>query len=512
MEKLNKMFAASETAEIDRYTMDHEPITSLMLMERASHKWTDCFLEKFRDCYSVVVIAGSGNNGGDGYAIARMLREEGVDTMVFRLISENGMSVDCESNYHCYQEAGGKIVDVYKADDLDIPEEAVVIDAIFGSGLNRPLIGLVCEVVCKMNRSGRCIVAVDIPSGLMGEDNSSNDREAIVCADYTFTFQFPKVAFMLPENAGYVGEWEILDIGLNREMMNKKDTSYYYITEEWIAELLPKSGKFAHKGINGRGLLVAGGYGMMGAAVLAAKAAVRSGIGLLYCHVPESGRDIIHGAVPEALLDIDESQRRFSGVYDTERYDAIAAGPAIGKGPEMVDGLRRLLTEWRGTTILDADALNILSEHRDMLELLHNGCILTPHFKEFERLAGKCRNDFDRLNKLSIFASRYHVYIILKGAHSVVATPDGKYFFNMSGNPGMAKGGAGDVLTGVLLGLASNGLKPLDVALIGVYAHGLAGDLVAGQYGMRGVCAGEIAEGMGKAWRRLEAVGRKKYK
>ena len=208
--------------------------------------------------------------------------------------------------------------------------------------------------------------------------------------------------------------------------------------------------------------------------------------------------------MPEAIPDPDESAERFSAVCKLRDYDAIAVGPAIGQGPDTVGGLEKLLRTWRGTTILDADALNIIAEHRELLDLLHEGCILTPHMKEFERLAGKSVNDFERLNKLSIFANQYRVHIVLKGAHSVIATPDRRLFFNMSGNPGMAKGGAGDVLTGVLLALAANKLNLLDLLRIGVFAHGLAGDCVAEKEGRRGCCAGMIAERMGEAWKRLE--------
>lgn len=509
MEKLNKIFKTSEIPEIDLYTVRQEPILSIDLMERASRVWTENFLETFPECKRVAVITGHGNNGGDGYAIARLLMGQGVETQVFRLVLSGEMSQDCRTNYLRYLERGGDVTEVREADDVAPVEGCCIIDAIFGTGINRRVTGLAASVIAKVNRLPNLVVAVDVPSGLKGEDNAGRDVDAIVRADYTFTFQFPKVAFMLPENESYVGKWKVLDIGLHPDIIARKPASFYYLTENRVAEMLPRTPKFAHKGINGRGLLIAGARNMMGAAVLAAKAAVRSGAGLLYCHVPALGRDVIHTAVPEALLELDESENCFSEVRKAGQYDAVAIGPALGKNPETVQGLRDLLKQWRGTTIIDADALNILSEHRELLELLHEGCILTPHFKEFERLAGKSVNDFERLNKLSTFAGQYRVCVVLKGAHTVIAAPDGTLIFNMSGNPGMAKGGAGDVLTGVLLGLACNGLAPLEAALIGVFAHGLAGDIAAEAYGERGICAGLLAEGMGKAWKRLEAGNRK---
>lgn len=504
MEKLNKIFRTQQTAVIDKYTIEHEPVSSLDLMERAAGIWTDCFLQTFGNVTTIAVIAGNGNNGGDGYVIARFLKEAGSEVTVFHVKASGGISADCEANLRRWTEMGGTLKKVTSVEDLEIDGEAVIIDAIFGSGLNRPVTGVAAEVIRRINALPNSVVAVDMPSGLMGEDNSANDPEAVIRADYTFTFQFPKLAFLLPENAGYVGDWRVLDIGLSREMMEQTETPWFYTGREEAAGFLPRPGKFDHKGTNGRGLLIAGSDGMLGAAVLAAKAAVRSGVGLLYCHVPARGKEIMQIAVPEALLQLDRNAACFSGASEVSKYDAIAIGPALGQQPESVAGLRNLLTAWRGTTILDADALNILSEHQEMLELLHDRCILTPHIKEFERLAGKSENDFDRLNKLSTFASRYKVYIVLKGAFTVVATPGGQLFFNMSGNPGMAKGGAGDVLTGVLLGLAANGMDPLDVARIGVFAHGMSGDMAVRECGFRGLASGMIAEGMGKVWKELE--------
>ena len=505
MEKLNKFFLTARMPEIDRFTMEHEPITSLELMERASRVWCECFLEKFPSVSSVAVLAGCGNNGGDGFAIARMLKAQGVEVAVWQLKTGNRISPDCEANMYRWKEVGGEVSAVCLPEDLNIKEDAVVIDAIFGSGLNRKITGVVAEVIRRLNTLKNTVVAVDIPSGLLGENNAGNDRSAIVQADYTFTFQFPKLAFFLPENACYVGEWSVLDIGLHPAATEAVSTDWYYTTAEVVAALLPLPGKFDHKGVNGRGLLIAGSYGMMGGAVLAARAAVCSGIGLLHCHLPQRGGDIMQEAVPEAVLDVDDSPCCFSGEQGTREYDAIAVGPALGRAPETVSALKELLLRRRQRMIIDADALNILAENPELLDCLHPECLLTPHIKEFERLAGKSANDFDRLNKLSIFAHRYKVYLVLKGAYSVVATPDGQLHFNMSGNPGMAKGGAGDVLTGVLLALAAKGIEMRDVARIGVFAHGLTGDLLAREYGYRGISAGQLAEQMGKAWKILES-------
>lgn len=495
MEVLNKIFRTSEIAGIDKYTIEHEPISSLELMERASRIFVENLLKRFKSYRKFAIVAGWGNNGGDGYAVARLLSADGMEVTVYRVMEEMQQSVDCERNCRCWS---GVLQEVRGAADFEPEEDVLVIDALFGAGLNRPVKGIAAAVIRKINSLPNRVVAIDVPSGLMGEEPSGGDGGAVVRADYTFTFQFPKLAFMLPESYPFVGEWEVLDIGLHRGFMAEKPTSWHYLTEAGVAALLPRRNKFAHKGTNGHGLLYAGSDGMRGAAILAAKAAVRSGIGLLSLYEPGEGAAVLQQSVPEALLLLQE-------VKSWDVYSAVAAGCGIGKGEVAVRRLQMLLKNRKGKIVLDADALNILSEHPELFGLLPEGCILTPHPKEFERLAGKSVNDFERLNKMSNFANRYKIYIVLKGAHSIIAAPDGMFYFNMSGNPGMAKGGAGDVLTGVLLALLANGVEPLEAALIGVFAHGLSGDIAAAENGERGVCAGIIAEGMGKAWRRLEA-------
>lgn len=501
MKQEYKIFCTDRLPDIDRYTIEHEPVKSVDLMERAAWVWVGKVEKKFSQWPSFAVVAGSGNNGGDGFAIARLLQQRGADVKVYHLPSSH-LSADCLQNRERWK---GKCVNLESVEDFQPAADAWIIDALFGTGLNRKLTGLAAELVKKINLLPNRVLAVDMPSGLMGENNADNDPEAIVKASYTYTFQFPKLAFMFAENEKYVGKWEVLDIKLHPRIIAETVTPYYYLLPGYIRSLLPSAKIFAHKGINGYGVLVAGSYGMMGGAVLAAKAAVRSGIGLLSCHIPERGMDIMQISVPEALTDADVSGDLFSEIEIPENCKAVAVGPALGKRPETVAALEKLLRQWQGATVLDADALNILSEHRNLLDLLHPQCILTPHPKEFERLAGKSRNDFERLNNLSNFANHYRVTVLLKGAHTVIASPSGKCYFNMSGNPGMAKGGMGDVLTGVLLALLANGLMPLDAACIGVYAHGLAGDQVAVTHGMRGVCAGEVAEQMGKAWKMIES-------
>lgn len=500
MNGLKKIIPACRVADADRYTIENEPITSLELMERAAGKWVEKAVEIFPGKVKVAVLAGKGNNGGDGYAIARLLREKGYEVVVYQLPGPR-KSPECERNSRRWE---GKRVELVDAATFQPDPQAWIVDALFGTGLNRKVTGMAGELIRKVNKLQNPVIAVDMPSGLMGEDNSRNDREAIVQADYTLTFQFPKLAFMFPENEPFVGKWQELDIGLLPQGIAGVETDYYCLSEELIRSLLPRPSVFAHKGSNGHALLIAGSQYMMGAAVLAAKAAVRSGVGLLSCHVPQAGVAILQTALPEALIETDRSGCCFSSVEDMERYTAVGVGPAIGRNPLTVKALEELLLRWRGKMVLDADALNILAESRTLLRLLPVGSVLTPHPKEFERLAGKSGNDFERLNNLSNFAQQYRVVVLLKGAHTVIATPEGKCYFNTTGNPGMAKGGMGDVLTGVLLALLASGMEAREAAMVGVFAHGLAGDMVAEENGMRGTCAGAVAEAMGKAWKILE--------
>ncbi len=500
MNGLKKIIPACSIPEVDRYTLENEPVTSLELMERAAGKWVEKAVEIFPGEVKIAVLAGNGNNGGDGYVIARLLREQGYEVVVYQLL-EGRKSPDCEWNSRRWE---GECVELKSAVAFQPDPQAWIVDALFGTGLNRQVSGVAGELIRKVNSLPNPVIAVDMPSGLMGEDNSRNDRDAIVQADYTLTFQCPKLAFMFPENEPFVGKWQVLDIGLHPQGIAGVRTDYYCLSEELVRDLLPRPSVFAHKGSNGYALLIAGSRYMMGAAVLAAKAAVRSGVGLLFCHVPQSGVEILQTAVPEALIEPDCSDRCFTSVEDMDRYTAVGVGPAIGKNALTVKALEEVIRRWRGKMVLDADALNILAENRELLSLLPVGSILTPHPKEFERLAGKSGNDFERLNKLSNFAQQYQVVMLLKGAHTIIATPDGKCYFNMTGNPGMAKGGMGDVLTGVLLALLASGMEAWEAAMIGVFAHGLAGDRVAAENGMRGTCAGLVAEAIGRVWKILE--------
>ena len=511
MLKNNKIFKTSDLQKLDKYTIENEPVTSLDLMERAATVFTEKLLIFFPNSHIFNILAGSGNNGGDGYVVARLLCQNGLNVKVFGLHENDHLSPNCAVNRERFINMGGCYIEVKNPDNLQPDENSVLVDAIFGAGLNRPVTGFLGDIIRRINSLSHPVVAIDMPSGLMGEDNGENNG-AIIKADYTFTFQFPKLAFMFPENVVYVGHWEVLDIRLHPVILREYPAAYYYLTEEVVASRLLIPGKFSHKGTLGNTLLIVGSYSMMGAAVLAAKGAIRSGTGLLSVHVPRKLKEMIHLSVPEALVEVDRNEFCFSGVDNLSRFQAVGIGSGIGTSPVTAEGIRQLLSVWRGKIVLDADALNLLAADLGLLELLPDGAVLTPHPKEFERLAGKSVNDFDRLNKLSTFARLHQVYVVLKGAHTIIATPEGECYFNMTGNPGMAKGGAGDVLTGVIAALLASGHSPLDAAIIGVYAHGLAGDLAAEEQGMRGTRAGDIADKLGWVWKKMETYNMAKQR
>ncbi|MDR1273353.1 MAG: NAD(P)H-hydrate dehydratase [Odoribacteraceae bacterium] len=499
----SKLFRTADLPLLDAYTIRHEPVTSLQLMERAATAFVERLTRLYPRAPLFTIVAGTGNNGGDGLAAARLLLERGRAARVYLVHAGDRLSADCAANRERFLATGGTCVEVRRPEEFAPAGGDVRVDALFGAGLNRPARGWVAGIIERLGEGGAPVVALDIPSGLFGEDNRENDG-AIARATRTLTFQFPKLAFMLAENYPRVGEFEVLDIGLHPAILRDHPSPFHYLTREAVASALPPRDKFAHKGKLGHALLVAGSGRMAGAALLAARGAARSGAGLLTVHVPRSLKNLVHGMIPEALVSEDASEFHFTGLDAPPARAALGIGPGLGTAPGTAAGLWRLLERWQGPAVLDADALNIVASTPGGMEHLPPGLVLTPHQGEFERLAGKAGNDFDRINKLINFAVHHRQHVVLKGAHAAVATPDGACYFNMTGNPGMAKGGSGDVLTGVITALLANGMPPGDAALAGVFAHGLAGDVAAERHGERGMTSGDVADALGEAWRRCE--------
>ncbi len=491
-----KILSIEDTRALDEYTIKNEPIASIDLMERASMSFCEWFIANVL-ANDVIVFCGTGNNGGDGLAIARILQSKGYQVEVYLIGEVEKGSPDFQLNWERLAQKPEVLDDKLP----DIKADAVIIDAIFGSGLSRPVTGHYALLIDYLNSKQNTVISVDMPSGLFADRVS--EGQSIIKANATVTFQLPKLAFMFPENYQFVGEWTAVDIGLSEKFIKSKATKYYYQDNNNITPLIHPLSKFSHKGSNGHGLIIAGSYGKMGAAILASKAALRTGIGLLSIHVPSSGNDIMQTSVPEAMTIADVNEEHISEVLDIEKYSAIGVGPGLGKHVSTTKALSELLSNMSQPLVIDADALNIIAENQELLELIPENSILTPHPKEFERLVGSWSNDFERLEKLKSLAQKYNLIVILKGAHTAIANSDGTVTFNSTGNPGMGKGGSGDVLLGMLTSLVAQGYQPLEAAKIGVYLHGLAGDIASYTYQERAMIASDIIEMIPSAYQEL---------
>ncbi len=503
-----KIFPTSTIKQLDAYTIENEPVASIDLMERAARALASAIAGRWSLGTRFTVFAGPGNNGGDALAVARLLAEKGYGVETFLFNTKGGLSPDCAANMERLAAVPDANFHVVTSQFVfpKLTADDVIIDGLFGSGLNKPLAGGFAAVVKFINASPAQVVSIDVPSGLMGEDNSYNAPSGIVHASLTLSLQLPKLSFLFAENEPYVGEWRLLDIGLSKEGMAEMPTDYSLTEPADVAALLRPRGRFAHKGHFGRALLIAGSQGMAGASVLAARACLRSGVGLLTVHVPFCNNGIVQTAVPEAMTEIDLSDTCFATAADTDDYQAVAIGPGLGKRPETVAALVEQIEAGETPMVLDADALNILGENRALLSRLPKGCILTPHPAEMDRLVGKCRNSFERLERARGLARDADVHIVLKGAFTAVIAPDGSCRFNTTGNPGMATGGSGDVLTGVLLALLAQGYAPGDAAALGVCVHGHAGDLAAEELGQTALTAGDIVRHLPQAWQDMSTL------
>ncbi len=503
-----KILSSSQIHEVDAYTIAHEPVLSVDLMERASAAFVAKFLSfSFSSSATHIdVYCGSGNNGGDGLAISRILAERGFLVRVFILPSDK-QTDDFKINLGRLKEMHAGTAEIHEDPSGALPAlknngSTIIIDAIFGTGLNRAPEGTAAEWIKHINSQKAVVVAVDIPSGLPCDAPPSADAE-VIRALHTLTFGQPKLSFLFADHFKYTGYFHVLDIGLDQEFSNTLASPFIYITSGMAKEMMNPREKFAHKGNFGHALLVAGSRGKMGAAVLAARACLRSGVGLLSIHAPGCGYTVLQSTVPEAMVVPDPDEQIISTPVHPDAYTVLGIGPGIGKDKQTQHVLKLYIQQSSGPMVLDADALNILAENTTWLSFLPAGSILTPHPKEFERLVNKKGGSYDRFVWQREFSVRYGVYLVLKGAHTSVSCPDGNVFFNSSGNPGMAKGGSGDVLTGLITGLLAQGYVPLEASVFGVYLHGLAGDHAARQMSMEGMIASDIVSALPEAFKEL---------
>jgi len=396
------------------------------------------------------------------------------------------------------------------ADELKISNDkhTVIIDAILGTGINKPVEGLIAEVIDKINKSAVNVISIDVPSGLP-IDEPMPKKWPVIQATTTLTFQQPKLMFLLPESGEYVGEMKVLDIQLDKAFIDSVDSQYYFLQDRDISPLMMKRKKFSHKGSFGHSLLIAGSYGKMGAAVLASHACLCSGTGLLTAHIPSCGYDILQTSLPEAMLSIDNNAEHVSVMPLLDAYTAIGVGPGIGKEADTARVLTLLIQSASANLVIDADALNIISENKTWLAFLPARTILTPHPKEFDRLTKVHTSSFERLKSAQALAHKHSIIIVLKGAYSAVVLPDRTVRFNSTGNPALAKGGSGDVLTGIITALLARGYEAADAASIGVYLHGLAADIGIEDIHPESLLASDVIAHISDAFRYLyERKGR----
>jgi ADP-dependent NAD(P)H-hydrate dehydratase / NAD(P)H-hydrate epimerase len=498
------IFSTGQIKALDTFTIQSEPITSIDLMERAATICSEWLMKHYTVETVFKVCCGLGNNGGDGLAIARQLLELGYKVEVFVINYSDRYSEDFKINRNRFVLLFPRfLMDVN--DEKHLPhfqKSDVIIDAIFGNGLSKPLTGLVAECVSVINRSEATIISIDVPSGLF-VDMHSNNNYPIVKAQHTLTFQSPKLGFMFAENNMYVGNGHVLDIGLLLNDELKSKAIHFYLTENYVRQLIKPRTKFSHKGTFGHSLLVVGSYGKMGAAIMSAQALLRSGAGLLTVCVPHCGYEIIQTSVPEAMVIVNGNEFIQLSEIDVSPYTTFGVGPGIGTETDTQQSVKVLLSSFKKPIVIDADALNAVSLNKEWLNLIPHNSILTPHPKEFERLTNEVENDFERHLLQIEFSKKYLVYVVLKGAHTCITTPDGESYFNSTGNSGLAKGGSGDVLTGLITGLLAQGYTSLEASIIGVYIHGLAGDITKEEKGEMAMIPTDVIENISNAFKRL---------
>jgi hydroxyethylthiazole kinase-like uncharacterized protein yjeF len=500
-----KILNSEQMHALDELTIKSEDITSLELMERAAGVCARSIIDLAPAGASFDIYCGMGNNGGDGLVIARLLMENNVRTRTFLVRFREQMSPDAEASFKTLQKLyPATITEITKENDLDTPEKKenrIAIDALLGTGTSKNKNTLLEECIKHLNKTYSQIISIDVPSGLMPD--GPQHGQPIIESTLTLTFESPKLAFLLPENASYVRNFEVLDIGLSKDELSKTKSEHFFVTGEDARSLYVPRQKFSHKGDFGHALLLAGGRGKSGAALMAAEACLRSGAGLLTLHSTPGTLAALNVRLPEAMSSVDANEDHITEVNRPERFDALAFGPGTGTAEATQIVLKKILHFGIQNLVIDADGLNILSENKTWLEFLPPGTILTPHPGEFERLVGKQDDDLHKLKALKQFSSRYDCIVILKGAHTCVAMPDGNLFFNSTGNSGLAKGGTGDVLTGVIVGLLSSGYNPPKAALLGVFLHGLAADLCAKEMGLETILATDVVRALPAAFRAL---------
>ncbi|WP_185866022.1 NAD(P)H-hydrate dehydratase [Blattabacterium cuenoti] len=505
-----KILSLNQIRSADQYCIDYESISSLELMNRAAKSCFNWILKNRR--FQVrkvpfIVLSGNGNNGGDGLSLAKMLYFYGAKISVYIVNISNQFSNEFLINKEKILRYGIPLQVICEGDKFPLlDKESYLIDAIFGIGFNRLINKYWKSFFHYINeKKFQSVLSIDIPSGLFMEKNH-DDFTGIIKATHTLTFQVPKLPFFFPSYENYVGKWEILNIGWKSDFLQKMQTKNFYIDDQCIYAIKKTRKKFSHKGDYGHGIIIGGNHGMMGSVILSAKASLRTGIGKLSVYVPYCGYEIIQNALPEVIVKTDMKKHWISDIVIPADINAIGIGVGMGKHPKTEYAFASFLLKVKYkniSMIVDADALNILSNQLELLNLLPKNTILTPHPKEFYRLVGPWKNDYQKLDLLKKMSMTYKTFVVLKGAHTIISTPCGDLYFNSTGNPGMSKAGSGDVLTGMIMSLLSQGYSPKKSCIMGVYLHGLAGDIASKKLSEESIISSDIINHIGSAFQKI---------
>lgn len=494
-----KIFSAEQIYKADKITIEKQDISSEQLMERAATQIFNWMHLRMQGApVKIHLFCGIGNNGGDGIALARHLFEHGYDIEVYVVKYSDKRSSDFLINLERLKDR--KIWPVFLDDKSDLPnisQDDIIVDAVFGIGLNRTPDDWVTKIIGHLNDSKAFILAVDIPSGLFTNRVPEN-LDSVIQANYVLSFQVPKLVFFLPQTGVFVEQWEVLDIGLDSDFLMKEETEYELISKNEVLQFYRPRNKYSHKGTYGHALIVGGSYGKIGAVTLSSKAALQAGSGLVTAYVPDCGYQILQTSVPEIMV-LTNGITSLETINFDIKPTVVGIGMGMGTEEKTAKALTKFLKENKLPLVLDADALNILSKNKELLKYLPEESILTPHPKELERLIGKWKDDFDKLKKVKAFSKKYKTIIIIKGAHTITFY-QGRGYINTTGNPGMATAGSGDTLTGVITGLIAQGYANMQAAIFGVYLHGKSGDLALEKTGYQSLVASDIINGLGQAF------------
>ncbi|MEX0287521.1 MAG: NAD(P)H-hydrate dehydratase [Flavobacteriaceae bacterium] len=501
-----KIFSAQQIYQADKFTIEKQQITSDLLMERAAVQIFNWLHQRMQGAQvKIHLFCGIGNNGGDGIALARHLQEHGYNIEVNVVNYSDKRSKDFLINLDRLK--ARKIWPNFMTEGAPYPEigrDDIIVDAIFGIGLNRAPDPWVAALMTYLNNSEAFILSVDVPSGLY-LDSPVDRVDGVVKANFVLSFQAPKLVFFLPDTGDYIKQWEILDIGLDAEFLMNTDTNYELIGKNEVLPLYKGREKFSHKGTYGHSLILGGSHGKIGAVILAARSCLAAGSGLVSCFVPNCGYVPIQTAVPEAMVLTDTDEKSVTKVDIKDTYSVVGLGIGLGTSSKTAAALKNFLSSNTTSLVVDADALNLLAANKELLKLLPPKSVLTPHPGELERLIGSWKHDFEKLEKAKKFSKKYDCILLIKGAHSIIVY-EGRGYINATGNPGMATAGSGDVLTGLITGLIAQEYDPLHAAIFGAYLHGRAGDIAVERIGYQALTASLITQHLGEAYVDLFAL------